>query len=48
VNAGLNYALQDEDSRGINFYLGAEHSIHKYFALALEFNPNLNDKNKAV
>ena len=48
LSAGLNYHLQDENSRGLNLYGGIEHSIWKYFSVAFEVNPNINDKNGYV
>ncbi len=47
VHGGINYSFEPKsDENFLNFYVGMEHSIGKYLALNVEFNPTLNDDNK--
>ncbi|MCL2039855.1 MAG: hypothetical protein FWG85_05445 [Bacteroidetes bacterium] len=48
LSAGVNYSLLVPDDKGINVYAGIEQSILNVCAIALEINPNLNDKNKMI
>lgn len=48
IHGGINYSVMNEANRGINAFVGIDHSIYKYCAFTLELNPNLNDGQKEI
>jgi hypothetical protein len=47
VHGGINYSFEPSPAqRAPNFYIGLEHSIGGPASLSIEFNPNIDDKNK--
>ena len=48
LTGGINYSLLVSDDKGINVYAGIEQSILNICGLALEVNPNLNDKSETI
>lgn len=49
LHGGLNYSFEPKpENRNINFYAGMEQSIGNVISLNLEFNSNLDDKNREI
>ena len=49
VHGGINYSIEPSESdRTINFFAGLEQSLSRTTAVNLEFNANLDDKNKSI